>query len=142
GDYFIISFPGIKEFLFRVNNFRYNSIQSNDYYMIDADIKDIGQNLELNRMKGQIVEEYLTVFDNIGTQDRCFVKTSDIEYLNSLGDLFYKLRDFYKNAFYVRNLNTFTFMTGRWSETGLPIWRYDAYLEKFINDSNIYYDEN
>ena len=142
GDYFIISFPGIKEFLFRVNNFRYNSIQSNDYYMIDADIKDIGQSLELNRMKGQIVEEYLTVFDNIGTQDRCFVKTSDIEYLNGLGDLFYKLRDFYKNAFYVRNLNTFTFMTGRWSETGLPIWRYDAYLEKFINDSNIYYDEN
>ena len=42
--------------------------------------------------------------------------TTDIEYLNSLADLFYKLRDYYKNAFYVRDLNCFTYQTGKYSE--------------------------
>lgn len=142
GDYFIVSLPGVKEYLFRVNNFRYNTIQSNDYYMIDADVKDIGINLEDKRMIGQIVETFLTVFENIGTEDKCFVKTTDVEYLNSLADLYYKLRDYYRNAFYVRDLNCFTYQTGRWSETGRPIYRYDMYLESFINKSHIYYDEN
>lgn len=142
GDYFIVTFPGIKEFLFRVNNFRYNTVQSNDYYMIDADIRDIGVNLEEKRMSGQIEETYLTVFENIGTEDRCFIKSEDVEYINGLADLFYKLRDYYKNAFYIRDLNCFTYQTGRWSETARPIYRYDMYLESFINKSHIYYDEN
>lgn len=142
GDYFIVALPGVKEYLFRVNNFRYNTIQSNDYYMIDADVKDIGIGLENKRMTGQVVETYLTVFENIGTEDRCFVKTTDVEYLNNLADLYYKLRDYYRNAFYIRDLNCFTYQTGRWSETGRPIYRYDMYLESFINKSHIYYDEN
>lgn len=142
GDYFIVSLPGVKEYLFRVNNFRYNTIQSNDYYTIDTDVKDIGTNLEDKRMLGQIAETFLTVFENIGTQDKCFIKTTDIEYLNGLADLYYKLRDFYKNAFYIRDLNCFTYQTGKWSETGRQIYRYDMYLEAFINKSHIYYDEN
>ena len=142
GDYFIVSLPGAKEYLFRVNNFRYNTIQSNDFYVIDADVKDIGSNLEHKRMSGQIVETYLTIFENIGTQDKCFIKNTDVEYLNSLADLYYKLRDFYKNAFYIRDLNCFTYQTGKWSETGRPVYRYDMYLEAFINRSHIYYDEN
>ena len=142
GDYFIVSLPGMKEYLFRVNNFRYNTIQSNDFYMIDTDVKDIGTDLETKRMHGQVIETYLTVFENIGTQDRCFIKTSNIDYLNGLADLYYKLRDFYKNAFYVRDLNCFTYQTGKWSDTGRPIYRYDMYLESFINHSNIFYDVN
>ena len=143
GDYFIVSLGGgFKEYLFRVNNFRYNTIQSNDFYTIDADVKDIGTGLEIKRMPGQISETYLTVFENIGTQDKCFLKTTDIDYLNGLSDLYYKLRDYYKNAFYVRDLNCFTYQTGKYSETGRPIYRYDMYLESFINKSQIYYDKN
>lgn len=143
GDYFVLSYPGIKEYLFRVNAIRYNTIQSNDYYMVDADIKYINKDIEsVYHIDHQIVETYLTVFENIGTDDRCFIKSSDIEYLNSLADLFYKLREFYRNAFYIRDLNSFTYQTGRWSDTGRPIYRYDMYLENFINKSHIYYDEN
>lgn len=140
GDYFILSFPGIKEYLFRVNEFRYNTIQSNDFYSVSCDIKDIGQDLEKKRMEGQIVEEYQTVFDNIGTEDRCFVKTSDIDYLNSISDLYYKLREYYLNAFYNRDLNTVTYPLG-YDCSNSTLWLDDPYLEKFINDSHIYYDE-
>lgn len=142
GDYFIVKLPGTKEYLFRVNNFDYNTIQSNDFYKISADVKDIGTGLEAKRMTNQVVETFLTVFDNIGTEDRCFLRQTDVDYINSLADLYHKLRDYYTNAFYVKNLNSFTFQTGRFSETARPIWRYDAYLEKFINLSNIYYEVN
>ncbi len=141
GDYFILEFPGIKEYLFRVNNFRYNTIQSNDFYSLDCDIKDIGQNIEEKRMTGQIVDEYQTVFDNIGTQDRCFVKTTDISYLNSIVNLYYKLRDYYKDAFYNQDANVFTMLIGN-DETGYPLWINDPYLGNFINKSHLYYDEN
>ena len=140
GDYFILLFPGIKEYLFRVNEFRYNTIQSNDFYTVSCDIKDIGHDLEKKRMQGQIVDEYQTVFDNIGTEDRCFVKTTDIDYLNSITDLYYKLREYYKNAFYDRDLNTFTFPMG-YDCSASTLWVDDPYLEKFINDSHIFYDE-
>ena len=140
GDYFLLDFPGIKQYLFRVNNFRYNTIQSNDFYTIDCDIKDIGIDLEDKRMKTNIVDEYQTVFDNIGTQDKCFVKSSDISYLNSIVDLYYKLRDYYRDAFYKNDLNTFTCQIG--SNEGIPMWVCDPFLEAFINKSHIYYDEN
>ena len=140
GDYFIVSFPGIKEYLFRVNEIRYNTIQSNDFYNISCDIKDIGKDIEDKRMTGQIVDEYQTVFDNIGTEDRCFVKTTDISYLNSISDLYMKLREYYMNAFYKRDLNTFTFNLG-YDCSGSGAWVNDPYLEKFINAAKIYFDE-
>lgn len=142
GDYILIQFANTKEFLFRVNNFNYNTIQSNDYYKLDMDLRVVGVQLEEKYMQGQVVEEYYTVFENIGTEDRCFIKSTDVDYLGGLANLFYKLRDYYKSAFYIRDLNSFTFQTGRFSETGRPLYRYDGFLEAFINKSHIYYDEN
>lgn len=140
GDYFIIKLPKSKEYLFRVNEFRYNTIQSNDYYSLSCDIKDIGDDIEERRIRTQIVDEYQTVFDNIGTEDRCFVKTADISRLNSIVDLYMKLREYYMNAFYKRDLNLFTIQIGH-DCSGSSSWLYDPYLEKFINSSGIYYDE-
>ena len=143
GDYFIVKLPGTREFLFRVNSFQYNTIQSNDFYKFDADVRAVGHNLEKSRkIDTQVVETLFTVFDNIGTEDRCFLKSEDASYLDSLADLYNKLREYYRGAFYVRNVNTFLLHTGRWSETAREILRTDPYLEKFITESNIYYDEN
>ena len=113
---------------------------AHDFYSVDCDIKDIGTDLEDKRLKTNIVDEYQTVFDNIGTQDKCFVKSSDISYLNSIVDLYYKLRDYYRDAFYKNDLNTFTCQIG--SNEGIPMWVCDPFLEAFINKSHIYYDEN
>lgn len=140
GDYFLLDFPGIKQYLFRVNSFRYNTIQSNDFYTIDCDIKHIGTDLEEKYVSMNIADEYQTVFDNIGTQDRCFVRTTDISYLNNIVDLYYKLRDWYKAAFYKPDLNTFTCPIGY--NTGTLMYVCDPFLESFINKSHMYYDEN
>lgn len=142
GDYFIVDLPGAVQYLFRVNRFNFNTIQSNDFYRIDADVKYIGNNAEQGRkMSGQVVETYITVFDNIGTEDKCFLKQTDVDYINSLADLYNKLKTFYLDAFYVRELNTFSFMTGKFSETGRPMWRNDPYVEDFINTSGIFQED-
>lgn len=141
GDYFIVSLLNTKEYLFRVTGFKYNTIQSNDFYTLDCDIRDIGDTLEAKWLKTQIVETYLTVFENIGTEDKCFIKSTDVNYINSLATLYGDLKDYYYKAFYNRDLNSFTYQTGRYSEFGNPLYRYDAYLEKFIMDSRIFYDD-
>lgn len=141
GDYFILGLPHAQQFLFRVNSFRHNTIQSNDFYSLDCDIKEVGEHLEDGRIATQVIGEYQTVFDNIGTEDRCFVKSSDIDYLNSIVDLYYKLRDYYHEVFYYNSINSFTLPMG-FDLLGKSVYLYDPYLEKFINESKLYYDEN
>ena len=72
GDYLIIKLPNATELAFRVNEFRYNTIQSNDFYQYSADMKFTGKNL-INRFESQIVDEFETIFDNIGTEDKCLI---------------------------------------------------------------------
>lgn len=141
-DYMILHIPGAKEILFRVNNFEYNTVQSNDFYSISLDIKDIGDNLEETRMKGQIVETYQTIFENIGTQDRCFIRIDDIDKLNTIVKTLNQLKEFYINAFYNRDTNSFLLMDNYPCHCNNDAILYDAYLEKFIGDSNIYYEDN
>ena len=76
GDYFLLDFPGIKQYPFRVNSFRYTTIQSNDFYMLSADLRHSGDNC-CNEIEKLVVESYHCVFENIGTQDNCFIKLDD-----------------------------------------------------------------
>jgi hypothetical protein len=148
GDYLLLDFPGIKQFLFRVNSFRHNTIQSNDFYQIDLDIKFIGTNLE-SKVTSQIVQTYQTVFDNIGTEDRCFIVDTDVEKINALVRSLDVIKENYMNLFYDRNVNAFTLFSPYLYED-CPIQNrcncmeeiYDPYLAKFISNSNIYYVDN
>ena len=141
GDYFIVDLPGSPQYLFRVNRPNYNTIQSNDFYELDADLKYIGDNAEREKkITGQIVAEYKTIFDKIGTDDHCFIQTTDIELVNTIANAIKKLCKLYKDAYYNVDCNAFLFRTG-FTQDGTPSYLWDHYLSKFINDSEIYYDE-
>lgn len=136
GDYMLFVIPGTKEFLFRVNRISNNSIQSNDFYQIELDIKDIGIDLEEKRISKQIVERYQTIFENIGTQDKCFILEDDIEKINDLVRSIEIIKDNYYNSFYNKDCNSFVL-------EGFDLcgnMLYDPYLESFITKSNIYYE--
>lgn len=138
GDYIIGSLPSTKEYAFRVNNFAYNSIQSNDFYQIDADLKKVGTDL-ISEIKSQVVEEYETIFENIGTEDKCFIRSTDLPKIEANGKLFLEMLDFYKAMFYDDRIGSFV-MKSEQNNSGY--WFYDMYLEKFIMSSGIYYIEN
>ena len=138
-DYLIFKIPGVqKELLFRVNNVSYNTIQSNDFYLIDIDIKDIGLNME-SRMSTQITQTYQTIFDNIGTQDKCFLLLEDVEKASSIVKIFTHLSSLYKNLFYNKECNSFVLYN---NELYPEAWLYDYFISKFITDANLYYTPN
>ena len=139
GDYLIIKLPKSVELCFRVNNFSYNTIQSNDFYMYSADLKYTGENL-IDRFKKQIVQEYETIFENIGTDDKCFILTKDVEKIKNIGKLFLELREQYYENFFDKNTGNFVCKNNDIAND--DSWIYDKYLEKFIMESEIYYTEN
>lgn len=145
GDYIIISIPSSIEVAFRVHAFEHNTIQSNDFYMFSADLKftgNPGENL-IDRFKSQIVETYETIFENIGTEDKCFIRTDDIAKIRNIGLLFTELKDLYITNYFDRETGTFVCKEN--DENPNPdenAWYYDKYVERFIMDSQIYYIEN
>lgn len=137
GDYFLLKLPGTKEFLFSVNSFEYNTIQSNDFYMFSANVRNIGENL-IDTIKPQVVEEWETIFENIGTEDKCFIRTKDVDMVNNIGKLFLELREDYRNNFFDKETGCFVCKNNDISKD--DSWYYDVYVEKFIMDSKLFFD--
>ena len=139
GDYVLIQIPGSPDFLFRVNEFSYNTIQSNDYYTFTADLKHVGENL-ISRIKPQVVEVYETIFENIGTSDKCFIRSEDVGLMNNVASLLNELADSYYHNFFDK-------LTGNFVCTNNDItkdhsWFYDKFIEYFIMESQLYYASN
>ena len=141
GDYLLIVLPNTIEFLFRVNSFSYNTIQSNDFYTFSADLKHTGSNL-IDKIKDQVVEEYETIFENIGTKDKCFILKTDVSKIQNIGKLFLEMRDAYYISFFDTETGTFVCKNNTETSYFNDAWLYDKYINKFIMDSEIYYTEN
>ena len=141
GDYLIIKLPNATELAFRVNEFRYNTIQSNDFYQYSADMKFTGKNL-ISRFESQIVDEFETIFDNIGTEDKCLIRTTDIPKIRNIGLLFRELCELYKSTFFDKTTGNFVSKNNDENPdlTEEDYWLYDKYVEKFIMDSGIYFN--
>lgn len=139
GDYLLIKLPNTIEFLFMVNNFSYNTIQSNDYYLYSAHLKYTGKNL-IEKFGNQIVEVYETIFENIGTDDKCFLLKEDIPKIQNVGKLFLDMREAYYNNFFDPDTGSFVCRNNTISRD--DSWFYDKYVERFIMESNLYYTEN
>lgn len=144
GDYIIIKIPNSVQVVFRVNEFRYNTIQSNDFYLFSADLKYAGVEDQLKRFKPQIVEVYETIFDNIGTQEKCFIRSTDLDKVKALGTLINELLDLYKINFFDSLTGTFVSKnnTENVDPTAYDSWYFDKYVTRFIMDSEIYFDQH
>lgn len=137
GDMFLVSFPGIQDFLFTINNIRYNTIQSNDFYLCDSHLRSTGKKVA-DLVAPQVVESYHCIFENIGTQDKCFLKDDDIDEINTIAKAFQELRDIYYNKYYNPMVNGMLFPKCK----NLQVFLYDPYLETFINKSQVFYEDN
>lgn len=140
GDYVLIVLPNTIEFLFRVNGFGYNTIQSNDYYTFSADLKHTGHNL-IAKLQNQVVDVYETIFENIGTDNKCFILQQDVKRIQNIGKLFLEIRDSYYNNFFDTQTGSFVCKNNDVTPMN-DVWYYDKYVEKFIMESGIYYTEN
>ena len=140
-DYFCISLPNCKKLLFRVNNFRNNTIQSNDFYSVDADLREDGDHC-CDAIEKQVVETYHCVFENIGTQDNCFIKLDDETKASDTMSTIETLSTMYHDLFYHDSIGDYIFCPGNtlgFHHDHPTSCYYDIYLAKFINDAMLFF---
>ena len=140
-DFFCIALPNSKKLLFRVNEFRHNTIQSNDFYMLSADLRHSGDNC-CNEIEKLVVESYHCVFENIGTQDNCFIKLDDEDEAEELKVTIDLLSTMYHDLFYDRDIGDYLYFKQfpvPYNYFDMRHCYYDIFLAKFINDSMLFF---
>lgn len=140
GDYFYFKFPGMSVgILWRVTRKDYNTIQANDYYTIEAELYSTNapeeKNSTYDQIQKQVVEEYTCIFENIGTNDACIVKSDQYLQAEYLGNYIRNLMNNYYETFYNRDVGTFVGY-GMWNET--PTYLYDMNMIRFMKETNLW----
>ena len=142
GDYIYLKLPGMRQsILLEVNNFEFNTIQSNDFYLLDAHLRfvsDIDKFEKYDILQKQVIESYTCIFDNIGTQEKCIIRDDDLAKANALKIFITDFVDAYRDTYYQRDVGAFA-CYGMWTTT--PTYLYDLYLTKFLKDSDIFFDD-
>lgn len=139
GDYMRIDIPRVKPLLYRCNAYRHNTIQSNDYYQADFDLIDINQDY-LVKIENQVEEVYTCKFENIGTNQKVLVTEAEQRELDDLQAIIDDLIQFYNDAFYNADVDGFVLYSG--NPPYNTQWYVDNYLTRFINESQIFVNEN
>ena len=130
-DLFVVSYLG-NDYLFMVTSVEYGTIKSNNYWKISYTLKSANHSEEI--ISSQILEKYNCIMDNIGTQDRCLVRSDIYEKIENLKSWYKKIMRDYVITFYVKRYNSFMFDSG-------PIWIYDKYLTNFIHSNRLFVDD-
>lgn len=147
GDFLILTLPNSYEVAFQVNAFDYNSIQSRDFYLFSAHAKYTAMNGDhlLKRFMPQIVDSFSCVFDNIGTEDKCLLRDDDLDEMTATLKLLTELTEMYRKNFFDKTTGNFVCTNNDENpnkrEKAEGFWLYDKYVERFILDSQIYFDQ-
>ncbi len=144
GDHFYVKFPNtVVGLLFRVTSKQYNTIQSNDFYQIDAEIRAVAKEMQKNttykQLEKQVVEEYTCIFDNIGTEDSCIISDDALGKTSKLGDYIKALLDGYYDTFYQADCGSFAAL-GMWNNT--PTYFYDLNVIHFMKNTGMWNNED
>ena len=142
-DFLYVKLAGMKYgVLLRVTEFEFNSIQSNDYYTINCELRATdtksGYSETYLLLQKQVVEKYTCIFENIGTEDKCLIQDTELAKANSTLELMNLLKDSFYDTYYDRDIGTFVYRD--FTSQVDPIYYYDLYLINFIKDSNIFND--
>ena len=141
-DFFYLKLPGMPVgCLFHVTDYKYTSFNSNDFYTIDGTLDYVLNQSTTDKiyrkLQAQVVERYTCIFDNIGTEDKCLVKSDELEYANSLSSLVDSLRESFCSTYLDPELGIFTyrdFSTGY----GECTYYYDLYLIEFLRETHLF----
>lgn len=144
GDYIYFKLPGMNSgVLLRVNNFEFNTIQSNDYYTIDCELRAVIDDTNLNntfeQLKKQVAEKYTCVFDNIGTADKCLVKDDDYILAKKIANFIEVMKESYYETYYHQEVGTFAAFG---NSLIAPTYFYDLNVIKFLKDTDLFYDSD
>lgn len=130
-DYFAITVAG-KKFFFRVSEFSYDTIMSNNYYKISFMIKAADDETYYQNLMGQTLKTYTTIFRNFGTEDKFIIEEDELFTIKELNKHYDLVSKRYKMRFYDKKFNAMLVQDSK------NEWYYDAYVNRFINEHNLF----
>jgi hypothetical protein len=127
-DFFTIDYVG-EVYLFKITNVANDAIKSKPYYKVNFSFsKKLDDARDINE---QVEENYILLFNNIGTDNRPIVKKNDFILVDYIDNLYEKLYKTFIRDFYDGKLNVVTFETNGYK-------LYNRYLNKFIMESGLF----
>lgn len=121
-DHFVLNLPNMVKILFRINSYKDITIQSNDFYSAEAHAIVFGEDCA-SQIDGQVIEDYTCIFENIGTQNSCFILSNQISDAESLKDLVNKIGDMYNSIYYNNETGAYIFNEELYEATAVnAIW--------------------
>lgn len=109
-DHIFIQLPNMVPILLRVNEVRNMTIQSNDFYSVSAHVITFGDNT-LNSLEMLVVERYHCVYENIGTQNSCFILEDKYDEAASLNEAIEEMKNIYNSLYFRPDINSYVFNT-------------------------------
>lgn len=131
-DYFMITAVG-KKFFFRVTDFAYDSIKSNNFYRITFTIKAADDTTYYDSFVDQTKETYRTIFRNYGTEDKFIIKEEDYLTIETLDKIYSDISKRYLIAFYNKRFNALMIPDPHGSSN-----IYDPFVNVFCNRERIF----
>lgn len=131
-SYFTIEyFETKKKLFFRVTGVNIDTLPNGaNFYKITY----VLDNFDLD-IDAQVVREFNLIYDNIGSDTKCVVESSQYKILSHLEDIADDLRGFYKDMFFKQNIQTFVYRYGEWGA-----YFYDAFCIEFMIRTQVLYN--
>ena len=142
-DYFIINYLE-KKYMFRITNYAYDTIKSNNYYKIEFTIQSVDVDF-FNDIENQVVKVYYTQFENIGTDDKVFLTEEDKIDSDKIAAAYDAICQDYLDAYYEPMKDPYnTLLFTRESEAWNSDYDYifDQNLVHFCNKHQLFYKSN
>ena len=134
-DYFTLESLGDK-YYFKITEYSEDMIKSKPFYKISFRYEEFIDETSNKNIEEQVIEEYQTIFDNIGTDNNCIIKSSTysrLDYMHKLSDI---MKKFFVKSYYDKLNNVMVI-----KNNVLDVKLYNKYLNKFIIDNELLYDK-
>lgn len=133
GDCFVHNVIG-KTHLFMVNEVREVTLKSKSHFYISFHI-EITSKLDL--LEKQVIDEYISTFDNIGTQDKVVVKKSDFIKMNEFKKVYTNMHDYYIDKYFQHRTTTFETLVKYRTNCERDVNFCDRFLLNFLEKNRI-----
>jgi hypothetical protein len=135
-DYFTLQSIG-EQYYFKVINATMDMIKAKPFYRINFRFSKVIGKDSIKHIEDQVIEEYTTIYNNIGTDNNCIIKSSVFSIIDYMQKLAKKLKTFYIKNYYNMNNNVIIFHNDYFD-----VDIYNRYLNQFIIDNDLFYDAN
>lgn len=130
-DYFYLDSLGDR-YLFKITDVQEDMIKAKPYYRISCRLSKIQEDDSSKEIEEQVLDNYTTIFNNIGTDNQCVVKSSTFRIIDMVNKINDKLIQFFIRNFYDQLYNVVTLRIH-----SLDVNIYSRYINKFIIDNNV-----